>query len=655
MKKLIILLALILSVYVLGNAQPKKRIFTSTLNTPRLEDDSTSAANNYLFSKAPFRAYSLGFQGTISAFPTGLGFYGALYKQGDTARFLNYNGVTYGYVGIGAYINNKHGIRIAPDNTLSFGKYAGTGTRYLGVNSDGTVTTLPGGGGLSLPISATSLTAPAIRLSDNTSTEQYIGLYSAMISSGIGFYANTSSSYAIGFQTAGNGLGLDISSSSSDGAARILNSNPSSSAYGLKIVTYSNAIPLHIWDYDLNNTFNVYGNGSIMSRYLKTLATSSGGNYLGIDTNTGLFKTMPTPSSGGSGSGTVTSIATTAPITGGTITSSGTIGITQATTSSNGYLSSTDWNTFNGKEPALGNPSVGGYVLASSITGVRSWVQLPNSSSTIATQLKNYNSSSDTIISMKYTPGYGIYNYYNIGTAFTIETNQGYGYKILNNKSGSDGFHIYHNYNTAFGFRISENDGNAFWLDNNSNIGYGFYIGTNLGVGFRISNNLGSGITVENTSSSTGRGIQSYMGDTISVNSGASPAMFGKTQYDCSKYDPFGREKLIQSSFTGITGNTEMGITTASLSSKSNDRAGRISLITGNGGFFAGLLATVTFAHPYADSDELFITFSPCSATSVPASQLFYIQSTNTGFSIYATSALTGSYAVYTINYIISH
>ena len=53
------------------------------------------------------------------------------------------------------------------------------------------------------------------------------------------------------------------------------------------------------------------------------------------------------------GSGTVTSIATSAPITGGTITTTGTIGITQATTLTDGYLSSTDWNTFNSKEPAI--------------------------------------------------------------------------------------------------------------------------------------------------------------------------------------------------------------------------------------------------------------------------------------------------------------
>lgn len=55
-----------------------------------------------------------------------------------------------------------------------------------------------------------------------------------------------------------------------------------------------------------------------------------------------------TVASNGSGGG-VTSIATTAPITGGTITTTGTIGITQSTSVADGYLSSTDWNIFNNK------------------------------------------------------------------------------------------------------------------------------------------------------------------------------------------------------------------------------------------------------------------------------------------------------------------
>jgi predicted heme/steroid binding protein len=57
--------------------------------------------------------------------------------------------------------------------------------------------------------------------------------------------------------------------------------------------------------------------------------------------------------------GTVTSVATSGPLTGGTITGSGTIGITQSGASSDGYLSSIDWNTFNNKQNALTNPVTG--------------------------------------------------------------------------------------------------------------------------------------------------------------------------------------------------------------------------------------------------------------------------------------------------------
>jgi predicted heme/steroid binding protein len=57
--------------------------------------------------------------------------------------------------------------------------------------------------------------------------------------------------------------------------------------------------------------------------------------------------------------GTVTSVATSGPLTGGTITGSGTIGITQSGASSDGFLSSTDWNTFNNKQNAITNPVTG--------------------------------------------------------------------------------------------------------------------------------------------------------------------------------------------------------------------------------------------------------------------------------------------------------
>jgi hypothetical protein len=72
----------------------------------------------------------------------------------------------------------------------------------------------------------------------------------------------------------------------------------------------------------------------------------------GVTITTDAITDTLTISATGSG-GTVTSVSTTAPITGGTITTTGTIGITQSGAAADGYLSSTDWNTFNSKEPAL--------------------------------------------------------------------------------------------------------------------------------------------------------------------------------------------------------------------------------------------------------------------------------------------------------------
>lgn len=53
------------------------------------------------------------------------------------------------------------------------------------------------------------------------------------------------------------------------------------------------------------------------------------------------------------GQGTVTSIVTSAPLTGGTITTSGTIGIDQADATKGGYISATDWNKFNDKQDPI--------------------------------------------------------------------------------------------------------------------------------------------------------------------------------------------------------------------------------------------------------------------------------------------------------------
>lgn len=89
---------------------------------------------------------------------------------------------------------------------------------------------------------------------------------------------------------------------------------------------------------------------------LTTTGTSGAATYSGNVIN------IPVYANSG---GTVTSVSTSSPLTGGTITGTGTIGITQVTTSTNGYLSSTDWNTFNGKQTALNGT---GFVKATGTT-----------------------------------------------------------------------------------------------------------------------------------------------------------------------------------------------------------------------------------------------------------------------------------------------
>jgi hypothetical protein len=74
----------------------------------------------------------------------------------------------------------------------------------------------------------------------------------------------------------------------------------------------------------------------------------------------GLGKIQGQINARGTGNGTVTSVSGTAPISVATGTTTPAITIAQANTSTSGYLSSTDWNTFNGKQAAGSYVTVGG-------------------------------------------------------------------------------------------------------------------------------------------------------------------------------------------------------------------------------------------------------------------------------------------------------
>jgi hypothetical protein len=95
------------------------------------------------------------------------------------------------------------------------------------------------------------------------------------------------------------------------------------------------------------------------------------------------------------GGGGVTEITTTAPITGGTITTFGTIGISQASTSGDGYISSADWNTFNNKQSTSEKGAASGYAPLDANQKVPS-ANLPDSLVGAVVYQSTWNAGTDT-------------------------------------------------------------------------------------------------------------------------------------------------------------------------------------------------------------------------------------------------------------------
>ena len=89
-----------------------------------------------------------------------------------------------------------------------------------------------------------------------------------------------------------------------------------------------------------------------------------------LETKSITFETLKDSVLTGQTSGTVTSVTATSPLTGGTITDTGSIGITQASSSADGYLSSTDWTTFNNKQSTSEKGQANGYAPLNSSTKV---------------------------------------------------------------------------------------------------------------------------------------------------------------------------------------------------------------------------------------------------------------------------------------------
>lgn len=137
----------------------------------------------------------------------------------------------------------------------------------------------------------------------------------------------------------------------------------------------------YTWTSGVGGVTNVTGaspiastGGSTPAISISQATTSTNGYLSSADWNTFNSK----------GSGTVTSVSGTAPVSVATGTTTPVISMAAATTSVNGYLTSTDWNTFNAKYStggALGTPSSGtltnctGYTYANLTGTVPTWNQ----------------------------------------------------------------------------------------------------------------------------------------------------------------------------------------------------------------------------------------------------------------------------------------
>lgn len=169
--------------------------------------------------------------------------------------------------------------------------------------------------------------------------------------------------------------GTGITVSASTGAVTVTNSAPAASwAQGVQSGVALNAFSSGgLADAQLratsNNGFSATGTSAINSvyiidqnsnrvwtQYLPYAGSITGSGNITVTKTTGSTSTPDSyVISGGGGTGTVTSVAATAPLSiSGTATTTPTVNITQASSSTNGYLSSTDWNTFNNKTSNTG-------------------------------------------------------------------------------------------------------------------------------------------------------------------------------------------------------------------------------------------------------------------------------------------------------------
>lgn len=217
---------------------------------------------------------------------------------------------------------------------------------------------------------------------------------------------------------------------------RITFTNANTGASTINISRSSGAIgaaPIRKWDGD---SFEALVSGDIPAGAEITLRYNTAGSYFIMDY-------FGKGSSGGGGG--VTSVGTSSPLTGGTITSTGTIGITQSTTSTDGYLSSTDWNTFNGKQSTITVlPVVNGGTGVTTSTGTGNTVLSDSPLFTGNPNAPNqvYNSNTGNLATTAYADASSIYTPVNTFTSSHVAAISDVGREIRMNVASSNTFTI---------------------------------------------------------------------------------------------------------------------------------------------------------------------------------------------------------------------
>jgi len=245
-------------------------------------------------------------------------------------------------------------------NQISIAGGDGSSTPTISIASNPTI---PGAGSITIPNGTTGQRVGSIGAIRYNST---LGAFEGYLSTG--WQQFSSAGGVTTFQTSLSGL---TPSSPTTGAVTLAGTlNPSSGGTGANTLTGY-----------------VIGNGTSAFTASATIPTT---DLSGTITNAQLANSSITINSntvslGGSVNvGTVTSVTGTAPIqsSGGNTPA---ISITQATTSTNGYLSSTDWNTFNNKQPSGSYvTSVGATSPVTSTGGTTPTIAMPASSSTVS-------------------------------------------------------------------------------------------------------------------------------------------------------------------------------------------------------------------------------------------------------------------------------